>query len=143
MPDSNPVFDLGNPIWIALVAVAQTPAETAGYAGRYLSVPNAAVMPPLGTRGIVQVSGVQVPGYLRQTGGNYEWVMMPLVDPLESAVNALPGPQGWSDQPSRQVWVNIAAYLRGLGVSQSDLGPGLQSLYDSERVNLLKQYGVS
>ena len=144
MADPNPIFDLGNPIWIQVVAVAETPANLAGYNGRFLSVPNTAVMPPIGTRGIVQVSGVQVPGYLRQGGqaGGYEWVMMPPVDPIEALINSLPGLKGWSDQAARTTWLNIGAALRGYGVSGSDLAAGLPALYNAARINLLKEYGV-
>lgn len=139
----NPVFDLGNPIWIQAVSVPETPADLVPYAGRFISVPNQTVMPPIGTRGVLVVSGVSVTGYLRQVEGGYQWVMMPPVDPIEALVTSLPGPQGWSDQPSRQVWVNIGAALRGYGVSQSDLAAGLPALYNAERTNLLKEYGVS
>jgi hypothetical protein len=143
MTNPNPVFDLGNPIWIQVVAVAETPANLAAYHGRYLSVPNTTVMPPVGTRGIVIVSGVQVPGFLRQTGGGWEWVMLPPVDPLEAVVNAIPGPQGWSDQGARSTWLSTGAALRGYGVSGADLGPGLTALYNAARTNLLKEYGVN
>jgi hypothetical protein len=142
MPDPNPIFDLGDPIWIQVVAVAETPPGMVGYNGRYLSVPTQAVLPPLGTRGIIRVSGVDVPGYLRQGAGGYEWVMMPPVDPVIALVDSLPGPQGWSDLPSRDTWRSIADYLRGLGVSQPDLSNGLTALYSSARTNLLTEYGV-
>lgn len=143
MPDATPIFDLGNPIWIRTVAVAETPDHLIEYHNRYPSVPNTTVMPPVGTRGIIVVWGVQAPGYLRQVGGQYEWVMMPPVDPIEALVNSLPGQQGWSDQPSRTTWLNTAVVLRGLGVSGADLEPGLRGLYNAARANLLKQYGVT
>lgn len=142
MPE-NPVFDLGNPIWIQVVAIAETPSDLAVYAGRYLSVPNTTVMPPIGTRGIVKVSGVQVPGYLRQVNGNYEWVMLPIQDPIDALVDAIPGPIGWSDAGARGTWAAIARALRGYGVSHPDLGYGLPALYSAARTNLLKEYGVS
>ena len=142
MPDANPIFDLGNPIWIEVVKVQQTPKDLEPYAGRFLSVPNATAMPPLGTRGIVQVSGVQVPGYLRQDNGNYQWVMMPPVDPLEALIDALPG-QPWLDAKARGTWLDTAVYLRGLGVPGSDLDSGLRALWNAERTELLKEYGVS
>jgi hypothetical protein len=143
MADPNPVFDLGDPIWIQVIAVAETPPELAGYHGRHLSVPNTAVMPPLGTRGIVVVSGVHVPGYLRDGLGGYEWVMMPPVDPIDALVDSLPGPQGWSDAGARGTWLSIAGALRGYGVTGSDLAGGLPALYNAARANLLKEYGVS
>jgi hypothetical protein len=143
MPDANPIFDLGNPIWIAVVAVAETPAEMLPYAGRFLSIPNESVLPPLGTRGIVKVSDVSVPGYLRQGIQFYEWVMMPLVDPLLAMVDGIPGLVGWSDPGAKGTWRSIADTLRGYGVSSQDLAVGLPALYNSARTNLLQEYGVS
>lgn len=143
MADANPIFDLGNPIWIQVIAVAETPPQNVAYGGRFLSVPTATVLPPLGTRGIVQVSGVQVSGYLRQNAGAYEWVMMPLVDPVIATVDGLPGPQGWTSLPSRATWRSIADALRGLGVSQPDLATGLGQLYGAARTNVLAEHGIS
>ena len=141
MPDPNPIFDLGDPIWIQVVAVAETPADLAGYNGRFLSVPNGTSMPPFGTRGVVKVSGVLVPGYLRQNNGNFEWVMMPPVDPIDALIDALPG-QAWKDTAARATWRNTALYLRGLGVPGADLDSGLRALWNAERTELLKEYGV-
>lgn len=138
-----PVYNLGNPIWVAVTAVAETPPEMAVYAGRYLSVPNTADMPPLGTRGIVQVSGVSLHGYLRQTNGQYQWVILPPQDPIEPVIDALPGPAGWSDMPARATWLNIGAALRGYGISGADLASGLPALYNAARANLLAEYGVN
>jgi len=141
--DPNPIFDLGNPTWIRTVADATTPADLVQYANRYPSVAEGVAMPPVGTRGIIQVSGVQLPGYLRQGAEGYEWVILPLVDPLDAVVDALPGPQGWTDLGSRDTWRAIARVLRGYGISFSDLSSGLPALYAAERVNLLAEYGVS
>lgn len=140
--DPNPIFDLGNPTWIKTVADGQTPGDLAQYANRYPSVAEGVQMPPLGTRGIIIVSGVSLPGYLRQGAEGYEWVIQPLVDPLDAVVDALPGPVGWSDTPSRDVWRNIARALRGYGVGYGDLGYGLPALYNAAKVNLLAEYGV-
>lgn len=140
--DPNPIFDLGNPTWIRTVADALTPADLIVYANRYPSVAEGVTMPPVGTRGIIQVSGVQLPGYLRQGVEGYEWVIQPLVDPLDALVDGLAGPGGWTDTPSRETWRSIARILRGYGIAGSDLAAGLPALYAAERVNLLAEYGV-
>lgn len=138
----NPVFDLGNPTWIRVVTVPETPADMVQWNNYMVAVNNTVTMPPLGTRGILRVSGVEVPGYLRQvSGGGYEWAMMPRVDPIEALVDSLPG-RTWMDPAARTVWLNTGSYLRGLGVSGSDLDSGLRSLWNSEKTELLKEYGV-
>jgi hypothetical protein len=144
VPDANPIFDLGSPTWVQAVAIpGETPADLEQYANYWLPVPAGAIMPPLGTRGIVASNGVQLPGYLRQGGATgYQWVILPPVDPLDALVDRLPGPQGWSDVPSRETWRSTAHALRGYGVSGSDLVSGLPALYSTARINLLAEYGV-
>lgn len=141
--DPNPIFDLGNPTWIRTVADGTTPADLVQYANRYPSVAEGVPMPPVGTRGIIQVSGVQLPGYLRQGTEGYEWVILPLVDPLDALVDSLPGPQGWTNAEAKGTWRSIARVLRGYGISGGDLATGLPALYAAERVNLLAEYGVA
>lgn len=141
MPTANPVFDLGSPTWVRVVAVPETPSDMTQWNNYMVGVPASATMPPLGTRGTLVVSGVPVTGYLRQVNGNYEWVMMPALDPIEALIDSLPGTT-WRDTAARQTWINIGLALRGYGVSQSDLDGGLRSLWNSEKTELLKEYGV-
>jgi hypothetical protein len=141
VPDPNPVFDLGDPIWINVVGVSETPPDLAPYVGRSISVPSSTTMPPIGTRGILRVSGVNATGYLRNVNGQYEWVLMPAVDPIDALVDSLPGVP-WLDSGARLTWLSTARYLRGLGVPSADLDAGLRALWNSEKTELLKEYGV-
>lgn len=141
-PDPNPIFDLGNPTWINVVAVPETPDNLKPYAGRIPSVPNGTPMPPIGTRGVLRISGVDATGYLRNVNGQYEWVLMPPLDPIDALIDSLPGVP-WIDSGARLTWLNTGKYLRGLGVSGSDLDAGLRALWNAEKTELLKEYGVS
>lgn len=136
MPYEVPTWDLGDPTWMEVVADGGTPPELVQYNGRFIAVTDPAEMPPLGVRGNVRVSGVTVPGFLRNVNGSYQWMMTAQLDPLEALVEGLPGPGGWSVPASRQVWLDIGGALRGYGISGADLAYGLPALFNAARAEV-------
>lgn len=127
--------NLGNPTWLTLVTDSSTPAGLAQYAGRIIGIPAGVTLPT--TYDTITVSGVTVPGYARPApGGNgMEWVMQPATDPNIAALNAIPGPGGWTDTAARDTYANIGRALLGVGVSGADVRGGLKQLYDAAVAN--------
>lgn len=120
-------LDLGNPIWLQLVANAETPAALAGYAGRLLAIP-AGTPIPTGIDTLI-VSGVTVPGYHALAGAQHTWVMTPTPDPNVAALNTIPGSGGWVRAASRTTYADIGMALLSLGVPSADVRTGLAELY--------------
>lgn len=139
MPYEVPVFNLGNPIWIRAIADEGTPAELAPYSNRYLAIREEADLPPVGTRGIVVVNGVSVPGYLRNKDGEWQWVITAQQDPMEPLVIGLPGANGWVNQQAGMVWYNIGMSLRGAGISGPDIAYGFAQLFNAARTEILAE----
>ena len=125
--------NLGNPTWLTLVADPSTPANQVQYNGWRIAVP-AGTQLPTSIDSIV-VSGVTLWGYARTVNGQVEWVMQPATDPNVTAVNAIPGPGGWTDLGARQVYYNIGLALLQLGVPGADLRAGLKALHDAALAN--------
>lgn len=123
--------NLGNPTWVTLVADADTPAAFTAYAGRIIGIPPGITLPT--THDTITVSGVTVPGYARPgPGGNgVEWVMQAAVDPNIAALNAIPGPAGWTDTSARDVYKTLGAALLTLGVPGTNVRTGFKQLYDA------------
>lgn len=121
--------NLGNPIWITLIADGSTPAEFVPYNGAKLAVPEGTVLPT--SIDSIVVNGVTVWGYARGGTGGPEWVMQPALDPNVVAVNAIPGGGGWQNLASRQVFYDIGLALLQLGVPGVDLRGGLLALYNA------------
>ncbi len=121
--------NIGNPLWITLVADASTPAGQQQYAGRIIGVPAGTSLPD--TLDSITVSGVTLWGYARTGPGGTEWVIQPQQDPNVAAVNAIPGPGGWVDTAARQVFYDQGLYLLKLGVPGADLRTGLKKFYDA------------
>lgn len=141
MPYEVPVFDLGNPLWIRAVAVTETPDALRPFDGDRLAVLDPGNVPPIGTRGIVRVNNVEVPGYLRiSSNGEYEWVLMPRQDPMEVFIVGLPGwPNGWANTDAGMVWYNIGLALRGAGISGQDIANGFNQLFQAAKVEVLAE----
>lgn len=127
--------NLGNPLWITLIADANTPAAFLPYNQGRVAVPAGTVL-PTGIDYLV-ISGVTVWGYGRAGTSGPEWVMQPAVSPIQLAVNAIPGQSGWTSLAARQVFYDIGQSLLQLGVSGPALAPGLKSLHDAAITNYL------
>lgn len=121
--------NLGNPIWLTLVADGSTPADQVQFNGWRVGIPASTQLPT--SIDSILISGVKLWGYARQGQAGPEWVMQPAVDPNIAAVNVIPGPDGWHDTAARQVFYDIGLALLKLGVPGADLRAGLLALYNA------------
>lgn len=127
--------NLGNPTWVTLAADADTPTGLTQYAGRIIGVPAGITLPT--TIDTITVSGVTIPGYARAGASGPEWVMSAAPNPNVAALNAIPGPGGWTDQTARAKYADIGLALLQLGVPGTDVRTGLKQLYDAAVANHL------
>lgn len=114
---------------VTYVADADTPLPPPVPGGTVALVEPAAL--PLPAAG--ELGGV--PGWSRQVGGAWEWVMTGGADKIAQAVDAIPGPAGWSDQTARQVWLDAARALLRAGVPRPLLRQSLQAMYSAAVTN--------
>lgn len=121
--------NLGDPIWITMIADASTPAALVPYNGAKVAVPAGTVLPT--SIDSIVINGVTVWGYARNINGEIQWVMQPAVDPNVTAVNAIPGAGGWINLEARQVFYTIGLALLQLGVPGPDVRAGLSQLYSA------------
>lgn len=119
--------NLGNPDWITLIADANTPDWLQPYDQARVAVPAGTQLPQ--TIDYLTISGAQVWGYARGGASGPEWVMQPPQSPIVTAVNTIPGPQGWTDLDARQEYYDIGLALLQLGVPGPELAPGLRRLF--------------
>lgn len=116
---------------VTLVADADTPVELASHAGRTLGLEPTTDLPTDG-------SGVllgKFPGYARNTGAGWEWVIGPAQDPLLRAINRLPGTAGWTDLEARRVWRQRFRQMRENGVPSTLLQQWAPELYAAAVAN--------
>jgi hypothetical protein len=134
-------INLDNEIWLKLVADETTPTHLTEYADvRILLSPSqAAQFPQQGQHDFFTVLGVQVYGYVRPVNdgsGSYEWVMQSTPEPIVLVVQALPGPQGWTNEAAGQVYVNLGRELLVRGSSIGEVQYALQQLYNAARADV-------
>lgn len=131
-------INLGNPTWITLVADAATPANLVQYAGMRLPIPAGTALPANGVRDTIVVSGVTVPGYLREDGqGGREWLMTTATDPTVAALDAIPGAAGWTSSTARNTFAQNGQALKGLGVPLHSIATGFTQLYTATQQDLI------
>lgn len=132
-------IDLGTLTFLTLRAeMGVTPGSYEQYNGLSLTIPGNVTLPPLGEQSILTASGVTVYGYTRTSpGGGLEWLMTAPVDPAIALTDAIPGPDGWDDEPARVGYYQQAKYLLGVGVSGATLWPGLKNFYDWAKADLV------
>jgi hypothetical protein len=87
-------------IEITLVADANTPDSLKPYAGSKYGIPPSTPLPTDGTG----VLFGKFPGYARNVGSGWEWILGEAQNPMLKALNLIPGPGGWVVPESRNVW---------------------------------------
>lgn len=127
---------VGNPVWITLIADADTPAALQSHHGERVALPEGTVLPPVGQRDTLLVQGFTIHGYVRDGATGPEWVMTAATDPNVAALNAIPGPAGWSDQAARQTYITVFRKLLKLGVSGPEARPMAKQLYDATAADI-------
>lgn len=121
----------GPAVIITLVADENTPPALAGLTGVRLIWPDSRQQPALGVPDVMDFEsfGVQIPGYLRVSNGQYEWLMQPSIDPIVQALNAIPGPDGWVSEAAKALYQNVGGSLLANGVSLPEAKTILTQLY--------------
>ena len=123
-------INLGTVDMVTFVIDTNTPDALKQYAGVRLLVGPGLTIPPPGTFDTLVISGVSVPGFLRETGtGTYEWVMQPALDPIVAALNAIPGTDGWVSNAARELYRNIGGAMLSRGLTLTETGTALKQLY--------------
>jgi hypothetical protein len=131
-------IDLGNVPLVSFVADANTPANLLQYAGVFkLLIGPDVQLPAMGEFHTLVISGVSVPGYLRQGVNGLEWLMQPAPDPAAQALDAVPGADGWKSAAARNKYREIGAQLLARGVTLSEAQYVLSQLYQAATTNFV------
>jgi hypothetical protein len=127
--------DLGTQTFVTLVADADTPAGLVQYNGWKVGVPAGKTL-PTGVD-VIQVNGQNIPGYGRTGASGPEWVMAKAVNPEIAALDALPGPGGWTDQTARAQVRGAGQHLLELGVPRADMRAAVKAVFDASRADFV------
>lgn len=128
-------IDLGSVPMVVFVIDAATPDPLKQYAGVRLLVGPGLAVPPLGRFDTLIISGVQVPGYLRQGAETLEWVMQPAVNPAAQALESIPGPDGWASPVAKDLYANVGSALLARGISLAEAKQAMTQLYQGAVAN--------
>lgn len=129
-----------NMITVKLVADADTPqADAEQFAGKEYVVPNDT---PLATDGSGTFLG-RFPGYARNVGAGWEWVMGQPTDQVMRAVNRAPGADGWVDLDCRRRVRQIFRDLRSNGVPGPHLVTWAAELYAAIQTDVLARQAAA
>jgi hypothetical protein len=126
-----------------LRADAATPTNVASNDGMLLPIPAGTTLPANGVRDSIVATGpggdtITIHGYLRDDGaGGREWLMTPQANALIVALDAIPGPGGWTDTTARNTYASLGQALIGLGVPSNQVASGFAQLYNAAKADLV------
>jgi hypothetical protein len=119
---------------VTLVSDSGTPANLTGLAGIRLVWPAGLPLPAGGARDVLEVTVGQttyiIPGYLRTNNG-MEWVMQAPVDPVVTALNSIPGADGWQSAAAKQKFAEVGRQLLDQGHTLTTAQGVLAQLYQA------------
>ena len=137
-------IDLGNVPMISFVADANTPQHLQQYAGVFkLLIGPGIDLPPLGQFQTLVISGISVPGYLRQGDNGLEWLMQATPNPAAQALESIPGADGWASPAAKAVYAEIGEALLARGVSLAEAHYAETKLYQAAVLNYTTAHPVS
>jgi hypothetical protein len=128
-------INLGSVPMVTFVIDADTPDALKQYAGIRLLIGPGLATPPMGTRDTLIISGVSVPGYLRQGTQTLEWVMQGAVDPVVAALDAIPGVDGWQAPAAKALYANIGQAMLERGITLAETKYVLTQAYTGAVAN--------
>ncbi len=136
-------INLTNDTWLTLVADAGTPEGLVGYAGVRLLL-DADDLPKFPAPGVVDdlVTPLgTVPGYWRPAvlpgNSGYEWVMSAGQDPVQQALDAIPGPDGWQSPTARTAAGEVGGKMLAQGYSLGEAQFELTKMYGAAVENFV------
>lgn len=125
MADRTDQLDVNQLVTVTFVydAALGSPADTQVLGGRVVAVPPAYIPLPVRGRFLGQ------PGYSRQAGGAWEWVLQGDVDPVDAFVDSLTGRGSWLVPQSRAVIKLLIQRLFSAGIPRSTIATQVPQMY--------------
>jgi hypothetical protein len=83
------------------------------------------------------------PGFSRQNGQAWEWVMGGTTDPVAQFVDSLTGKGGWLNQTSRTVLMTLVQRLYSAGIPRNTIATQVPQMYQAVAAEVLAEQAAA